>query len=128
MRLPTLLAAAAALAFTGAAHANPNTYSIAGDNLTDPTKTGRVTGTTTIEVNKTIPSVLSVYLNFSNGTSPNRDRNDGQDRSHKVYLGVANDLFSFVNDLHNYLPEGGNFNLRDFWRVLRHCIFFGASQ
>ncbi len=100
-------------AATVAAHASSITYSIQGYINTDPAQTTKVTGMTTIDVNNTFPSVLAISLSFANGTTESGIGVGGQDHSHNVYVGAANDLFSFTDDLHNFTAAGGNFNLRD---------------
>lgn len=96
-----------------AAHATPVTYSIAGYLNTDPLQKTSVTGMTTLNIFTPNPSVLSIYLNFANGTSQNGIGTKGQDGGHTVYVGASNDMFNFTDDLHNYTPTGGTFNLQD---------------
>ena len=112
MRIHRLLLSIGVFAATAAAYANPISYSIQGYINTDPLQTIKVTGTTTIEVNNVNPSVLSIILNFSNGTTQSGIGTLGQN-PHSVYVGLANDLFSFTDDLHNYTAAGGTFNLKD---------------
>lgn len=106
-------ATAALLLSSVAAHATPVTYSIKGYINTDPLQTISVTGTTTIDLFVPTPSVLSIVLNFMNGTTQNGIGTLGQDHGHTVYVGAANDRFSFTDDLHNYTIAGGTFNLQD---------------
>ena len=109
----SLSVAAALCAVTLSAHATPITYSIKGYLNTDPTQAITVTGMTTLDLFTGTPSVLSIYLNFANSTSQNGIGTYGQDGSHTVYVGSANDRFSFTDDLHNYTLAGGAFNLQD---------------
>ena len=94
-----------------AAHATPVTYSILGYLNTNPTAS--VSGMTTININVSNPSVTSIYLSFSNGTSQSGIGTLGQDGSNVVYVGAANDMFTFTDNLHNYTTSGGTFNLSD---------------
>ena len=48
-----------------------------------------------------------------NGTALTGVGSLGQDYGHTVYVGTANDRFSFTDDLHNYTLAGGTFNLQD---------------
>lgn len=117
MHLRSALLPLALLAASIAAHATPVTYSISGNLNTDYSKT--VTGMTTLDVCPSYPctmnnpSVLSIYLNFSNGTSQNGIGTMGQDYQTIVYVGAANDRFTFTDNLHNYTQAGGTFNLVD---------------
>lgn len=94
-----------------AAHATPVTYSISGYLNTNPSVF--VTGMTTLNINVTNPAVTSIYLNFSNGTSQSGIGTLGQDGNNVVYVGAANDMFTFTDNLHNYTTSGGTFNLAD---------------
>ena len=96
-----------------AAHATPVTYSIQAYKNTDPTQAITLTGTTTLDIFTSDPSVLSIMLNFANGTNLSGVGTLGQDNGHTVYVGTANDRFSFTDDLHNYTLAGGTFNLQD---------------
>ncbi len=111
MRLCSALLSLALAATAVAAHATPYTYSIYGTLNTDPNVL--VTGMTTLNLFVANPSVTSIFLNFSNGTSQNGIGTLGQDGGHNVYVGAANDLFTFTDDLHNYTTRGGTFNLAD---------------
>ncbi len=114
MRLPLPLFAAAALcAFSLAAHATPVTYSIKAYIVTDPTQAITLTGMTNLDIFTANPSVLSINLNFANGTTQTGVGTLGQDHGHTVYVGTGNDRFSFTDDLHNYTLAGGTFNLQD---------------
>ena len=105
--------ALALCAFSVAAHATPVTYQIQGYRNTDPTQAITLMGTTTLDLFISNPSVLSINLNFANGTSQNGVGTLGQDHGHTVYVGASNDRFSFTDDLHNYTLAGGTFNLQD---------------
>lgn len=109
----TLLALAMLATSTATARATPVTYKIAGYINTDPTQATTVTGMTTLDIFTANPSVLSIILNFSNGTTQSGIGAGGQDHGHTVYVGAANDRFSFTDDLHNYTLAGGTFNLQD---------------
>lgn len=120
MRIRFALLVIATLAATAAARATPVTYSIKGYINTDPTQAITVTGMTTLDICASYPcspavnpSVLSIFLNFANGTSQTGIGTLGQDYGHTVYVGGANDRFSFTDDLHNYTLAGGTFNLQD---------------
>ena len=117
MRLRSALLSLTLLVAAVAAHATPVTYSISGNLNTDYSKT--VTGMTTLDVCASYPctmnnpSVLSIFLNFSNGTSQSGIGTMGQDYQTIVYVGAANDKFTFTDNLHNYTAAGGTFNLVD---------------
>lgn len=118
MRLPSALLSLACLAATAAAHATPVTFSISGNLNTDYSKT--VTGMTTLDICASYPcspsvnpSVINIYLNFSNGTSQTGIGTMGQDYQTIVFVGAANDRFTFTDNLHNYTTAGGTFNLVD---------------
>ncbi len=118
MRLRSAFFSLALLAATAAAHASPVTYSISGNLNTNYAVT--VTGMTTLDVCTSYPcsasfnpSVLNINLSFSNGTSQNGIGTLGQDYQTIVYVGAANDKFTFTDNLHNYTQAGGTFNLVD---------------
>ena len=117
MRLRSTFFFLAFLSVTAAARATPVTYSISGYLNTNANLT--VTGMTTLNVcasypcTLTNPSVLDIYLNFSNGTSQTGIGSLGQDGQTIVYVGAANDRFTFTDNLHNYTTAGGTFNLVD---------------
>ena len=109
-----LPAAALVCAFSlVAAHATPITYNIQAYKNTDPTQAITLVGTTTLDIFTSNPSVLSIYLNFANSANQSGVGTFGQDNGHTVYVGTANDRFSFTDDLHNYTLSGGTFNLQD---------------
>ena len=112
MRLP-LCAATAMCVFSLAAHATPVTYNLQGYIVTDSSHTIALSGTTTLDLFISNPSVLSITLNFANGTTQSGVGTLGQDHGHTVYVGANNDRFSFTDDLHNYTLAGGTFNLQD---------------
>lgn len=109
----TISAATALLASCLAAHATPIAYSIKAYRNTDPTQAITLTGTTTLDLFISNPSVLTIDLSFANGTTQNGVGSLGQDHGHTVYVGAANDRFSFTDNLHNYTLAGGTFNLQD---------------
>ncbi|MGI4853015.1 MAG: PEP-CTERM sorting domain-containing protein [Janthinobacterium lividum] len=110
-----ILSAAAVLCACSfaAAHATPVLYNIQAYKNTDPTQAITLVGTTTLDLFTANPSVLSISLGFANGTAQNGVGTSGQDNGHTVYVGTANDRFSFTDDLHNYTLSGGTFNLQD---------------
>ena len=81
--------------------------------MTDSWHTIALTGTTTLDIFTSTPSVLSITLNFANGTTQSGVAAMGQVDGHTLYIGAANDRFSFTDDLHNYTLAGGTFNLAD---------------
>ena len=111
MHLRHVLLTLAMLTATAVCHATPVTYSISGYLNTNVNFT--VTGMTTLNIFVPNPSVQSIYLNFSDGTSQNGIGTKGQDGSNVVYVGTANDMFTFTDNLHNYTTAGGTFNLVD---------------
>lgn len=117
--LPLVFAAMAV-----AAHATPVTYSISGYLNTNPSAT--VTGMTTLNIYVSNPSVTSIFLNFSNGTSQSGIGTQGQDGNNVVYVGLANDMFTFTDNLHNYTTAGGTFNLADMSGKYVGSVFSGT--
>lgn len=95
------------------AHATPVTYNLEGYIVTDSSHTVALSGTTTLDIFVANPSVLSITLNFANGTMQTGIGTLGQDHGHTAYVGASNDRFSFTDDLHNYILAGGTFNLQD---------------
>lgn len=124
MRIHHLFLATAVIATSAAAYADPITYSIKGYLNTDPTQAITLTGMTTIDVNNTNPSVLSMTLNFSGGRTETGI--NSQDYSHTVYVGADNDMFNFTDDLHNYTLAGGTFNLSDMSGKYVGAVFNGT--
>ncbi len=121
MRLLSALLATAMLSVSAAAHATPVTYSISGYLVTDSSHTTALTGMTTLDICTAYPcspsftpSVQSITLNFlTTGITQSGIGTLGQDNGHIVYVGLANDRFSFTDDLHNYTLSGGAFNVQD---------------
>ena len=113
MRLRSALLSLGMFAATAAAHAASVTYSLSGYIVTDSSHTIALTGMTTLDIFVPTPSVLAITLNFANGTTQSGVGTLGQDHGHTVYVGTANDRFSFTDDLHNYTLAGGTFNLQD---------------
>ena len=116
MRLCCAISSVALFSAALAAHATRVTYNISGYLNTNTNQT--VTGMTTLDLCVTSscmsnPSVLNIYLNFSNGTSQSGIGTLGQDYQSTVYVGAANDKFTLTDNLHNYTRAGGSFNLSD---------------
>ena len=121
MRLRSALVSLAFLAVATAAHATPVTYMLTGYLVTDSSHTTALTGLTTLDICTAYPcsasfspSVISISLDFLNtGTTENGIGSKGYVDGHTFYVGAANDLFSFSDDLHNYTLAGGAYNVQD---------------
>lgn len=121
MRFRSTLLSLVMLAATAAAHATPTTYSLSGYLVTDSSHTNALTGMTTLDIctaypcsSSFTPSVLSISVTFLNtGVTQTGIGTKGYVDGHTFYIGSANDLFSFTDDLHNFPLAGGQFNTQD---------------